>query len=74
MVAFDNAIKAALDKVNLDETLVIVTADHSHGDHRGYPKRGNPILDTIVEPTASPSSARTASPSRPSAMRTDPGR
>jgi alkaline phosphatase len=47
-VAFDHAIKAALDKVDLDETLIVVTADHSHTmTINGYPKRGNPILDVV---------------------------
>lgn len=45
MVEFDKAIRAALEKVNLEETLVIVTADHSHVfTYNGYPARGNDIF------------------------------
>ncbi len=46
--AFDNAIEAALGKVNLDETLVVVTADHDHTMViNGYAKRGNSVLDVV---------------------------
>nr|WP_321508980.1 alkaline phosphatase [uncultured Hyphomonas sp.] len=42
---FDQAIKAALEMTNSDDTLIIVTADHSHTlTISGYARRGNPIL------------------------------
>ena len=49
-IELSNAVRAALQKVNLDETLIIVTADHSHTiSMLGYPIRGNNILGLVRE-------------------------
>lgn len=51
-VALDAAIAKALEMVNLDDTLILVTADHSHVfTIAGYPPRGNSIfgLASITE-------------------------
>lgn len=45
---FSNAIQMALDTVDLDDTLILVTADHSHTlTLSGYPTRNNGILDIV---------------------------
>ncbi len=50
-IELSNAVRTALAKVNLDETLVVVTADHSHTfTMAGYPARGNDILGVVRPP------------------------
>ena len=47
-IEFSKAVKTAFEKVDLSETLIIVTADHSHTlTIAGYPGRGNPILGKV---------------------------
>ncbi len=48
-IAFAEAVKVALEQTDPRETLVVVTADHSHTlTIAGYAKRGNPILGKSV--------------------------
>lgn len=47
-IAFEEAIKTAVDLTDERETLIVVTADHSHTfTMGGYPKRGNDILGVV---------------------------
>ena len=47
-VAFDDAVKMALDMTEDKDTLIVVTADHGHVfTMGGYSQRGNPILGEI---------------------------
>ncbi|WP_300531133.1 alkaline phosphatase [Maricaulis sp.] len=48
MQAFEAAIEAAIDRVDLDNTLILVTADHGHTmTFSGYPARGTSILGLV---------------------------
>lgn len=48
-IAMAEAVRVAVEKSDMRDTLIIVTADHSHVfTIAGYPKRGNPILGKVV--------------------------
>ena len=48
-IAMEEAVAKAIELTNEEDTLVIVTADHSHTMmFSGYPSRGNPILGNFL--------------------------
>ncbi|HDS1220236.1 TPA: alkaline phosphatase [Stenotrophomonas maltophilia] len=49
-VAMSDAVRVASEMTSADDTLIIVTADHSHTlNFVGYPARGNPILGKVKD-------------------------
>ena len=73
-VAMNEAVKAAVSKVDLDETLIVVTADHSHTlTINGYPKRGNPILGLAVDVDGEPMLGTDGKPYTTTAFANGPG-
>ncbi len=51
---FAQAIQYAIDNTDPEETLIMVTADHSHVfTIAGYPRRGNDILGLVIPPESS---------------------
>jgi alkaline phosphatase len=48
-IAYSDAIRVATEATSSTDTLILVTADHSHTmSFVGYPQRGNPILGKVV--------------------------
>lgn len=46
--ALSRAVQAAVEATSAEDTLIVVTADHSHTlNFTGYPVRGNPILGKV---------------------------
>lgn len=54
-VAFDDAVRAALEMTSRNDTLIVVTADHSHTlTMAGYSPRGAPILGLSLDEHGAP--------------------
>ncbi len=74
-VALSKAVRKAMEMVDLDETMILVTADHSHVfTMAGYPKRGNPIFGLVVAPgETEPTLAKDGKPYTTLAYQNGPG-
>ncbi len=49
-IAMSDAVRTATEMTSANDTLILVTADHSHTlTFAGYPARGNPILGKVHE-------------------------
>ncbi len=73
-VEFSKAVAAALAMVDLKDTLVIVTADHSHGlVLSGYPSRHAPILGLADDENGASTTARDGKPYTILSFATGPG-
>lgn len=73
-VELSNAVKAAIDATSSDDTLIMVTADHSHVfTIAGYPKRGNPILGLVHDVDGSLALANDGKPYTTLAYTNGPG-
>ena len=65
-VEFARAIQYAIDNTDPEETMILVTADHSHVfTIAGYPRRGNPILGHVISPESTDGSADLAEDGKP---------
>lgn len=64
-VEFARAIQHAIDTTDPEETLIMVTADHSHVfTIAGYPRRGNDILGLVVPPDGDISNTEEPTPAK----------
>lgn len=52
-IAFSDAVRVAMENTSANDTLIMVTADHSHTlNFVGYPTRGNAILGKVRGPNS----------------------
>lgn len=65
-IALSDAVRRARALTDAGETLIVVSADHSHVfTIAGYPRRGNPILGKVVHPGQRPPDYARAADGRP---------